>query len=195
MNAIEDIKSFVEGRISAKSLYEKVVSNSEYEKIFEEFSAKPYTNDGSLYLYIIGQNYKNPATTVNLQDALAKFLEWKGVSYHQDKSALQVYEIILKSSPAWVSLPEFYIDKVKNLISDVDEKKAHAVVKMEIKKDFVSLGKPPKWLQSPDWPFDGQNPMVFVGQLGLDNLKHDISYIYIFINPKNDKVCSIIQTA
>lgn len=195
MSLIEDIKSFVEGRTSAKNLYEKVKSSPESESFFDGFFSKPYTNDGSLYLYIISQNYDNPATSVNLQDVMAKFLDFKGIPYSQDDSALREYELILKSSPDWLSLPEFYIEKIKDDIKGADTKQARSIVKDVIKRDFVSLGKPPKWLQSPEWQFDDNQPMIFVGQLSLDKLKHDTSQIYIFINSKNEKVHSVIQTA
>ncbi|MDJ0276732.1 hypothetical protein QLH51_07990 [Sphingomonas sp. 2R-10] len=195
MDLIEDIKSFVEGRMSAKELYEKAASNPDAEDLFEGFSAKPYTNDGSLYLYIISQNYDKPDTNVNLQDVLPKFLDWKGVSYSGDNSALQEYELILKAMPSWLNPPEFYIKKLQDKIQGNDAKQARSIIKDEIKRDFLYLGKPPKWLQSPSWIFNGEKPMIFVGQLSLDALKHDTSQLYVFINLEDDTTRSIVQTA
>lgn len=195
MDLIEDVKSFVEGKLSAKGLYEKVTSNPDAEEFFEGFSSKPYTNDGSLYLYILSQNYDNPATSVNLQDVLPKFLDWKGVSYSQDHSALQEYELILKAMPSWLNPPEFYIKRMQDKISGNDDRKSRDIVKDAIKQDFKFLNKTPKWLQSPTWLFDGEMPLIFVGQLSLDGLKHDTSQLYVFINPEDDTTRSIVQTA
>ena len=126
---------------------------------------------------------------------MAKFLDFKGTPYSQDNSALREYELILKSSPDWLSLPEFYIEKIKDDIKGAGTKQARSIVKDVIKRDFVSVRKPPKWLQPPEWQFDDKQPITFVGQLSLDKLKHDTSQIYIFINSKNEKVHSVIQTA
>lgn len=195
MNLIEDINSFVEGKISAKGLCEKVTSNPEAEDNFEGFYSKPYTNDGSLYLYIISQNYDNPATSVNLQDVLTKFLDWKGVSYAQDNSTLQEYELILKAMPSWLNPPESYVKKMQAKISGNNAKKSRGIVKDAIAQDFIFLGKPPKWLQSPTWLFEGERPLIFVGQLSLNGLKHDTSQLYVFIDPEDDTTRSIVQTA
>ncbi|MGW8192416.1 hypothetical protein [Sphingomonas hankookensis] len=195
MDPIEDIESFVEGRMSAKNLYERIISDTDAKDLFEGFFVKPYTNDGSLYLYIVSQNYDDPATSVNLQDVLPKFLDWKGISYSRNNSALQEYELILKAMPSWLNPPESYMRKLQDKIRGRDAEQARIIVKEEIRQDFICLGKPPKWLQSPAWIFAGERPLIFVGQLGLDALKHDRSQLYVFIDPEDDTTRSIVQKA
>jgi hypothetical protein len=47
------------------------------------------------------------------------------------------------------------------------------------------MDKPPKWIQSPDWPTRNGKPLVFVGQLSVDapELFHDKGAAYVFYNP------------
>lgn len=51
------------------------------------------------------------------------------------------------------------------------------------------------WLQSPSWPFDGDAPLLFVGQLDASGLAHDTAQIYVFFNERDRNIQTLMQVA
>lgn len=197
MTPTEKIIEYLEGRMPLSEFYTQVL----YDEVLQTFleqdaSIPPYTNLGNLFLYIMDEDVSEPATDINLRDALSKLLTALGVEHQTDTSSLETYGLALDASPTWLSLPESYI---KTLIAGFetlgDKREKLAFAKGKIAKDFRYLKKPPKWLQSPSWPFDGEAPLVFVGQLDASDLAHDTAQIYVFFNPRDRGIQTVMQVA
>jgi hypothetical protein len=197
MTPTEKIVEYLEGRMPLSDFYAQVLHDEALQTFLEQdASIPPYTNPGNLFLYIMDEDVSEPATDINLRDALSKLLTALGVEHQTDTSSLKNYGLVLDASPAWLSLPESYI---KTLIAGFEtlggKREKLAFAKDKIAKDFRYLKKPPKWLQSPSWPFDGEAPLVFVGQLDASDLAHDTAQIYVFFNPRDRGVQTLMQVA
>ncbi|WP_174280184.1 hypothetical protein [Sphingomonas bacterium] len=50
-------------------------------------------------------------------------------------------------------------------------------------------------MQSPNWPFNGERPLFFVGQLGMGDLLHDNAQVFVFFDRDDGRLTSLIQRA
>jgi hypothetical protein len=197
MTPAEKIIEYLEGRMPLSDFYAQVLHDEALQTFLEQdASIPPYTNPGNLFLYIMDQDVSKPATDINLRDALSKLLTALGVEHQSDTSSRKNYVLVLDASPAWLSPPQSYI---KTLIAGFEalggKREKLAFAKDKIAKDFRYLNKPPKWLQSPSWPFDGDAPLLFVGQLDASGLAHDTAQIYVFFNARDRGIQTLMQVA
>lgn len=100
------------------------------------------------------------------------------------------YDLLLSALPKWLlgisPSSEYFtsiFDKLDNEKLSKNEKKAQ--IKSKIQKDFVSINKPPKWLQNPEWKIINGKPLVFIGELDITP-KKDRAKIYVFLNPEDN---------
>ncbi|AIQ42235.1 hypothetical protein [Paenibacillus sp. FSL R5-0912] len=49
-----------------------------------------------------------------------------------------------------------------------------------VAKDFEILDEKPVWVQNPDWQFNNDRPMIFVGQLEKKYDQQNLQHAYIF---------------
>jgi len=197
MPPTEKIVEYLEGRLPLSEFYAQVQHDEALQAFLEqEASLPPYIKQGNLFLYIMDQDVSKPATDVNQRDALSKLLTAFAVEHQVDTSSVRNYELVLDASPAWLSPPEAYI---KTLIASFEtlggKREKLTFAKDKIAKDFRYLKKPPKWLQSPSWPFDGDAPLLFVGQIDASGLAHDTAQIYVFFNELDCSIETMMQVA
>ena len=147
-----------------------------------------------MLLYILQQEPSSLTAQINVRDALSQFLLAKGRTHVVDKGTAQLYDIILRQTPGWVDLPDHFLTRLTGKAVDLPDRKAVAnMVKDEIEASFRYLRKPPKWLQSPAWIIVDERPLVFVGQMDLGRLKHDVAQVYVFFDEAKSEVRTITQ--
>ncbi len=195
MTPLDEITSFVEGRISLPSFMHRLEQDQAIQAVLEDdIVLRPYTNNGNLLLYVLQQDPSSPAAQINVRDALSQFLLAKGRPHAVDKGTVELYDIILGQMPGWLGLPDFFLKQLADKAADLPDRKAVAsMVKGEIGASFRCLKKPPKWLQSPAWIVVDERPLVFVGQLDLGQLKHDEAQVYVFFDEARGEIRTTIQ--
>lgn len=197
MSPADTIKSYLSGQTSLQELYEITTSNPEMEKFLEQdVVVAPYTNSGTLFTYLIGIDPSDPLITINAKDALSRMLTELNIEHHVDSSEQKSFELLLDASPTWAYLPNDYLDKLQDEVASVRGKQEKLKrAKARIAADFKYLKKPPRWIQSPAWPFSGNKPLVFVGQLDLADLMHDTGQVYVFYDQEESSYRTIAQVA
>ena len=61
---------------------------------------------------------------------------------------------------------------------------------------FRCLGERPDWIQSPEWPWSGGKPMVFVGSIDAPpGTFHDEARFYVFWSPEIGSRQCVVQVA
>jgi len=73
-------------------------------------------------------------------------------------------------------------------------------LKQEIQTKFPALNERPSWLQSPEWPFTNDVPMVFIGQIDVhpsntpdfSGYFHDSTSFYVFM-PQGQGSCVVVM--
>jgi hypothetical protein len=75
-------------------------------------------------------------------------------------------------------------------------------LKEQIPKHFVALRYRPKWIQGPEWPYANGQPMMFAGQIDINQrerekveppLYHDDTSLYVFVERAMEPVVIIQQ--
>ena len=142
----------------------------------------------------MSQDVAKLSAVVNVRDALAKFLTLKDVAFDKATGDDKTFELALAAQPSWLDLPEPYIAAALADVADGSAAARTRALKARIKEDFRYAGKPPKWLQSPDWVFVDDKPTVFLGQLNMNGLLHDRAQLYVFFEERTKEVHHRIQT-
>lgn len=71
-------------------------------------------------------------------------------------------------------------------------------VEANLDRWFKRVDATPSWLQEAEWQFDEGVPMVFVGQLNVPKSAghfHDDAALFVFLNPSNGKVKTVLQVS
>lgn len=146
MQPADRIKSYLHGTTTLATFYDTVEKDKQLQAYIEQATGiPPYTHDGDLLLYILNQNPAAVASDINIKDALAKFLKVMGVERHVDQTSLDRYELVWDATPAWLSLPESYIDILLESIPTTLGRTARIkAIKNKISDELRYLKKPPR---------------------------------------------------
>lgn len=183
MTPLEIIKAFVESLITPEEFERHLHDNPVLSAVLQEdFSLPSYVEEPDLYTFAIGQDYSNVESIFNTQVLLSSFLQSRAVEHERSKRYEDLFNLLLKVQPKWLSLPSSYLSSLLDIAPSQKTKELQAWLKDKIKDEFRYLKTPPKWLQAPAWPIENGQPLVFVGQLDVSDLSHDTSQAYVFFN-------------
>ncbi len=184
MTPLDEIVAFVEGRISLPVFMRTLEQDQALQAILEkDIILRPYTDNGTLLLYILQQGPCALTAQINVRDVLSQFLLAKGRPHTADKGEAKLHDLILSQKLDWLDLPAPFVRRLASMATGLPDQKATAnMIKTEIKAFFRYLRKPPKWLQSPAWIVVDERPLVFVGQMDIGPLKHDVAQVYVFFD-------------
>lgn len=190
------IIEFAGSEISASEFAEWLYADKLAEVVFStEDAIPPYTSPGwNLYYYLIERDYRNPGDVLNATGAISKFLDKRGVSYKKSPNRAQLYSTLLKAQPKWLDVSGKYLKEITKEAECIPQKERLAWLKNRFSEDFKSLKSPPKWLQAPQWPCNEGRPPVFVGQLDISNISHDLAQLYVFYDGEHATFNTIVQS-
>lgn len=193
-NDIEFIKDFVEGKISDNDL-EAHLDNL---KLTLQDSSLSWTETyvkTNPYNYLKSLKIKSIDGRLNAQGVLELFLNRKRITSIRYKKYSEDYDIILDSQPKYIDADVDFIERLIIPTTKLSKSETKKVMKETFKTLFQFHKKPPKWIQSPNWPIINDKPLYFLGQLEIKDcdLFHDNGYIYIFFDKDNDKLETIKQ--
>jgi hypothetical protein len=193
---LDFIKRYLEGELSDDIFFEGIYKDQELQNILEhEKDIPPYTNEGSLLQFLlIGGNAKKLEFIIDVKDVLRQFLVKKNVKFIYSEKSNDIYNILLKYQPKWLDInPEYFSTIIKNY-NGKNKKEIKEEIREKIKNDFIYMKNPPKWLQSPNWPIENGQPLIFIGELDMGELLHDMSKVFIFYNKAKDTFSNIKQS-
>lgn len=195
---LELLVQFVSGKIEAKQFESSLYASSSIEEYLSDDPDLPAYSyiGGDNYLFLISQDYNDPGGILNAQGAVEEFLERKGVEFNKTNRHGEIYDIILKAQPRWLDIDskhiaERYLPKLEGLTKESTIKK----LQESLLKDFKCVNSQPKWIQSPAWPIVEGEPLIFLGQIEIEKYFHDTAAAYIFHNPKDDSIETVIQVS
>lgn len=195
-DALESAVAFIEGRLAPLDFETELAVNAQLEKFLLELPPiQPYSSPNfSLYHYLIGLNYSDPGDLINAQDAIAKGLLQCDVDVKPSTQQAQFFDLLLSAQPGWLSADTAYL---ASLLSDAPTDLSHKELRSWLRKRILELfrytSKPPRWIQSPDWPIGAKGPLVFLGQINLPNYFHDQASVFVFHDPASGECKNIIQ--
>jgi hypothetical protein len=177
--------AFVEGVMTPIAFLDWLYNDAQAETLLSaEDNIPPYTRDASnLYHYLIERDFRRPDDLLNAQHAISLFLTKRSVPYTSTQTYAEAHDTLLNALPRWLNLPPAYAQELLAEVGGANRKEKAAWLKTQIAERFKYLKAPPKWLQSPDWQFSDNRPLIFVGQLDIAGLSHDTAALYIFFDP------------
>lgn len=193
---LDVLVSFAEGRLDGPALDAALVTEEMKTLlgVFEDPRYPALTNHCRRL-----HNKQDRATLgglVNSEGIIEDFLQKAEVAFHPTKRFGSLYSLILKAVPDYLDPPlEFMTEKVVPTDADLSDSQKKKLIKERLKEYFKYVDKPPKWIQSPDWPIREGKPLVFIGQLSIDarELFHDKGAAYLFYDPANGGFETVAQ--
>ena len=188
---------FVEGNIDALKFEKELYASKTMEEYLSNDPNLPLRNlvGGDTYLYLISGNYRSVSHLWNVQNAIESFLERKNIGFKSTDMYAQLSKLFLAAQPKWLDvdsgfITRNYLPKIEGLSSVESRLK----LKELFLNDFQYLKKPPNWIQNPDWPIEGDEPLVFMGQIDTTTYFHDTGSIYLFHCRSKNTYTTIVQT-
>ncbi|SHK84074.1 hypothetical protein SAMN02745136_03479 [Anaerocolumna jejuensis DSM 15929] len=91
---------------------------------------------------------------------------------------------------------EKYFIKLLEKYQDNNDDSLKELLRTAVAKDFQVVDKKPEWIQDPEWQFNDDRPMTFIGQLEIKQSKirlHDDAIFYVFWDREIGITKTIIQ--
>lgn len=195
---LELLIKFVSGQIEPRDFESGLYASSTIEEYLANDPDLPANSyiDGDNYLFLVSQDYSDPGGVLNAQGAIEQFLDRKGIEFKKSERHSELYDIVLNAQPEWLDVDSKYIaENYLPKLGGLSKKKATSELKKCLLQDFKFIASPPEWIQSPSWPICNGDPLIFLGQIEIENYFHDTAMAYVFHNPKGDSTETIIQVA
>jgi len=191
---LDIIIQFVERNMSTQEFSKHLHENEQLKELLSEtLTFESYVGD-NLYLYLMDQDMHNLGDLINSLGGLKRFLKSKQVEFEENNEDRKLYSLILSSQPSWVHLPSFYLQKLLDVAGERKGTELKKFLKEEMKKRFKCMKGTPRWLQGANWVFIDEEPLLFVGQLDITEMRHDTSRLYIFLDEKTGQYHTIEQS-
>ncbi|HEI9845842.1 TPA: hypothetical protein SLN72_002832 [Morganella morganii] len=195
MKPLDIISGFVKGDVSPSEFELALYKDKDLEGFLSKnIPFPPYVDKNELYYFLIEKNYKSFGDLWDVQELLSQFLTYHGINVEKTSKYKDLVKLIMKVQPKWLDIPGDYVEYLISLSGRNEGKELEEFLRNKIKDNFKSLKKTPKWLQSPNWPIENYQPFTFVGQIDISDLKHDTSYVYLFLNEKTGSYVTIEQS-
>ena len=197
---IATLVAFVEGRISGDAL-ETALHTPAMQMLLGLYADPRYpalTNDYRR-LTAPGRERTDLKGLAASEDVVVEFLNKAELpfqpvlTYGKQLQARWDLEAVL---PEWLDLSsEFIQTHLLPADETLSAAKRKAMAKQQVKALFRCAKKPPRWIQNPEWPLDGDVPAVFVGQLPIEDAKlfHDNGAAYLFFHPQRGEFETVVQ--
>lgn len=189
------LASFTEGRLDGPAL-EAALASEEMRTLLSVFEDPRYPASTNDYRRLQKQDRVTLRGLVNSEGIIERFLQTAGVDFRPARRYRDIHSLILKAVPEYLDPPlEFMIEKIIPLDAALNETQKRRLIKERLKECFRYLEKPPKWIQSPDWPITDGKPLVFIGQIaiGPSDLFHDTGAAYVFFDPADGRFETVAQ--
>lgn len=150
--------------------------------------------EGGTYCFVVARDYSDPGGVLNAHGALCDFLDRKAISYEKSNKYSDFYTLVLSASPNWLVADSKFV--AEHIMPQADGRTGDQLrqwLSEKLLERFRCVGEPPEWIQSPCWPIGKDGPMVFLGQMDVNNYFHDLATAYVFHDPSTGECETIIQ--
>jgi len=193
---LDILVSFAEGRLDGPAL-DAALATEEMMALLSVFEGPRYPALTNHYRRLHNrQDRTTLGGLVNSEAIIEDFLRKAEVAFHPAQRFGSIYGLIVKAVPAYLDPPwEFMAEKVVPLDSSLSDTQKTKLIRQRLREYFKYVEKPPKWVQSPDWPIHDGRPLVFIGQLSINapELFHDQGAAYLFFDPASGTFETVAQ--
>jgi hypothetical protein len=121
-------------------------------------------------------------------------MDRNNIEYSKSDRYSKLYDLVLNAQPAWLAVDSRYV--ADHLLPHAGGRLGPELqewLASEFLARFRYVGTPPKWIQSPAWPISESGPLVFLGQLDINDYFHDAAVAYVFHDQQSGCCETIIQ--
>jgi hypothetical protein len=194
MKTQDIISAFVSGKMSSDEFEQHLYGNKALEEELSnnELDIKPHVGRHELYFFLIQKNYKSCYDLWDVQDALLIYLRQKNVEIEATDLYEKQADLLYKIQPSWLDVPGDFFAVLLGKHNNKKGKDLEVALKNEIKEKFKYMNKPPRWLQSPQWPIIDDCPLFFIGQIDISKIRHDTAFAYLF-HDESSKTYRVVE--
>ncbi|MDN6860872.1 hypothetical protein QO207_30135 [Pseudomonas sp. CAN2814] len=192
---IETLAAFVEGRISGAEV-DAALKQERMRSLLAVFVDAKYPASSDFNRKLDVQDRSSLGGLVNSEGFIQQFLELASVEFKPECPHGKLYSLLLTIQPAWLDLdPEFVQEHVLPREAGLSKTERTRRAKARIKELFQCAGKPPSWIQNPEWPMHADVPAVFIGQMPIKapELFHDDGVAYLFFDKASGQFETVTQ--
>ena len=192
--SIEILVRFVSGVADVAEL-QAALQTPRMEQVLGHFEDARYPARTNHYRRLQKQDRESLGGLLNSQGIIEDFLSKAGIEFSASTRYSDAYSLILESLPPYLDPPvEFIMQLIPN-DPGMSQTQKKQLLKQRLETAFPCAGKPPTWMQSPDWPIVNGKPLVFVGQLAMDlpAVFHDSGMVYVFYSPDDGSFETVSQ--
>ena len=192
-HAVGIAAAFVAGAMDARAFEQLLYRDVALERLLGAAPAPRHSPHGvTLFQHLIALDYGDLRDVVDAHESLAGVLSAEGVPVVASADARERLLVIHSAQPRWLDADTAYLSALLERAPPGQD--ARAWLKVRILELFRFAKRPPRWLQSPQWPMGKAGPMVFLGQVAVDDYFHDHGAAYVFHDPATGECRTIVQT-
>ena len=195
---LETIQRFVDGTLPPAEFRDALYADESFETLLSHDPELPATHyvrqDGGVYHFVIAQNYDDPGGVLNAHGALCEYMERNGIAHSKSNKYADFYNLVLEASPNWLDPDHNFVSE--HIMPNAGGRAGDELrewLSQRLLERFKCADKPPEWIQSPCWPVNENGPLVFLGQMDINNYFHDLATAYVFHDPTTGGCETIIQ--
>jgi len=190
------IASFARGDLAPFDFAELLYRTPDMERMFSEEDAPRYCHAGvTLFHHLISLDFCDPGHVIDAQNLIANFLKKNGIDETPSGAQANDFRLLLSAQPKWLNADAKFLSNLLASIPPLPQKERKAMLRQKILELFRYAKRPPRWLQSPVWPMSDKGPMVFLGQMSVEDYFHDTAAAYVFHDPATGECKTIVQVA
>jgi len=196
---LETIVAFVEGRIDGKEFERQLYANpTGFEQVLNDDTNRPagYLGQG-VFLFIIQQDFDHFADVLDVHGALQNYLARNGIPSDATEAYGKYFDLLLLAQPGWLSVvdSDYFLKEVLPEAGDRTGDELKQWIHDQLLERFQYVKEPPNWIQNPDWPINENGPLVFLGEVDVEDYFHDDAAAYVFYDATNGSCETILQVA
>lgn len=159
-------KDYLEGRISDEDFAAKFVNKRFYKRIYRRIDHCGFWGGKEFY--------KETRHKLMTQKQLGKILKFFDISFVPAYRDLYLYQKWIHYLPSYLEYENELLEKMESW----DPNKEHTKEwhKEKWREEYPYEKYPPKWMQRPEWPMDGDKRCTFLYQTGNPNFRDYILY-------------------
>jgi hypothetical protein len=195
---LEILRAFVAGNLTPSEFRDRLYADERFEVFLNN---DPHLRPGnyvgdSVYLYLLRIDFDDPGDILSAQGAITDFMDRSSLEYTKTSEYEDFYDLILDAQPSWLNVDAKYVqDHLLPAAGGRQGSKLREWLSEELLRRFRYIAEPPQWIQSPAWPIGPNGPLVFLGQLDVNDYFHDSAAVFVFHDPGTGTCETVIQVS
>jgi hypothetical protein len=202
---IEIIRGFVAGDVRPREFAALLTEHEGFARLLDDRSELPeqsYVRQppriNNTYEFVISCKLENEGIggPLNAVGALCQFMDRRGIVYDRVTDEYRrLHEFALDVQPAWLDVDADLLKRniIDQVPRDLSKTASKTWARARLREMFRYPGKPPRWVQSPNWPIRDGRPLIFMGQVTVENYFHDRASLFVFHDPDAGEFVTVAQ--